>query len=371
MHRLLPCTAGWPLGAHHPSHTHLLAPLAALIAHSAPSMALTAVASARAPAVAGAASHCPGRRAAAAAACPAARRAAAASSSSRRRTAPQRTRASSSGEQPAAPEQDGGSQAGAALGPRDDDVLPDSLTGALEDASRATVEAMERGVDRCVVRGAPHRRGAAWGLAVGVHRPTCSQVEVLLGPQPRAAARWPCPSTGAASTRAAPAACCHGGAGGGPAAAAAATAARAVMPPLHPLCAPPARQVEILLPELWDPLSGPVYAEEGDQQRWWKLTRRFLDNLAELQPGKKIREQTRAHVRRVAEDLGYRPNLQAQAMKRRTARTIGLLSIWETGSFVFPPVVNGLKAVCDREGLALTTAPRFWPAPQVPCSGCV
>lgn len=38
------------------------------------------------------------------------------------------------------------------LGPRDDDVLPDSLTDALEDASRATVEALERGVDRCVVR---------------------------------------------------------------------------------------------------------------------------------------------------------------------------------------------------------------------------
>lgn len=71
-------------------------------------------------------------------------------------------------------------------------------------------------------------------------------------------------------------------------------------------------------------------------------------------PGKKIREETRERVRRTAETLGYRPNLQAQAMKRRTARTIGLLSIWETGSFVFPPVVNGLKTVCDREGLALT-----------------
>ena len=34
---------------------------------------------------------------------------------------------------------------------------------------------------------------------------------------------------------------------------------------------------------------GPVYAEEGDQQRFWKLTRRFLDNLAALQPGKTIR----------------------------------------------------------------------------------
>lgn len=88
-------------------------------------------------------------------------------------------------------------QGSAALGPRDDDVLPDSLTGALEDASRATVEALERGVDRCVV--------------------------------------------------------------------------------------------EVLLPELWDPLSGPVYAEEGDQQRFWKLTRRFLENLAAAQPGKRIR----------------------------------------------------------------------------------
>lgn len=48
-------------------------------------------------------------------------------------------------------------------------------------------------------------------------------------------------------------------------------------------------QVEILLPEFWDPLSGPVYAEEGDQQRFWKLTRRYLDNLVRLQPSKKIR----------------------------------------------------------------------------------
>lgn len=56
----------------------------------------------------------------------------------------------------------------------------------------------------------------------------------------------------------------------------------------QPPCLPP-HQVEVLLPELWDPLSGPVYAEEGDQLRFWKLTRRFLENLAELQPGKKIR----------------------------------------------------------------------------------
>ena len=40
-------------------------------------------------------------------------------------------------------------------------------------------------------------------------------------------------------------------------------------------------QVEILLPEFWDPGSGPVFAEEGDQQRFWKLTRRFIESLAE------------------------------------------------------------------------------------------
>ena len=40
-------------------------------------------------------------------------------------------------------------------------------------------------------------------------------------------------------------------------------------------------QVEILLPEFWDPSSGPVFAEEGDQQRFWKMTRRFIESLAE------------------------------------------------------------------------------------------
>lgn len=47
--------------------------------------------------------------------------------------------------------------------------------------------------------------------------------------------------------------------------------------------------VEILLPEFWDPLSGPVYAEEGDQQRFWKLTRRFIDNVVANRPDAKLR----------------------------------------------------------------------------------
>ena len=47
--------------------------------------------------------------------------------------------------------------------------------------------------------------------------------------------------------------------------------------------------VEILLPEFWDPLSGPVYAEEGDQQRFWKLTRRFIDNVVAQRPDAKLK----------------------------------------------------------------------------------
>ena len=49
--------------------------------------------------------------------------------------------------------------------------------------------------------------------------------------------------------------------------------------------APPAEhsalsQAEVLLAEFWDPASGAVFSEEGDQQRFWKLTRRFVEGLA-------------------------------------------------------------------------------------------
>ena len=47
--------------------------------------------------------------------------------------------------------------------------------------------------------------------------------------------------------------------------------------------------MEILLPEFWDPLSGPIYAEEGDQQRFWKLTRRFIDNVVAQRPNATFR----------------------------------------------------------------------------------
>ena len=53
-----------------------------------------------------------------------------------------------------------------------------------------------------------------------------------------------------------------------------------------------AEQVEVLLPEFWDPDAGPTFAEEGDQLRFWKLTRRFVEGIAQrssLQQVKAVR----------------------------------------------------------------------------------
>ena len=48
--------------------------------------------------------------------------------------------------------------------------------------------------------------------------------------------------------------------------------------------------VELLLPDLWDPASGAVFAEEGDQQRFWKLTRRYAEELVASSPaGTRVR----------------------------------------------------------------------------------
>lgn len=81
---------------------------------------------------------------------------------------------------------------------RDDDVLPDSLTDAIQESAAATVDAMNSGFSKCVV--------------------------------------------------------------------------------------------EILLPDFWDPNSGPVYSEEGDQQRFWKMTRRFIDDIVDKSvQGRKVR----------------------------------------------------------------------------------
>ncbi|KAG2489429.1 hypothetical protein HYH03_012066 [Edaphochlamys debaryana] len=77
---------------------------------------------------------------------------------------------------------------GVDLGPRDDDVLPNSLADSIDQAAAATALAIQRGNNRC--------------------------------------------------------------------------------------------QVELHMPEFWDPISGPQFPNRGDQERFWRITRRFLEQLA-------------------------------------------------------------------------------------------
>jgi hypothetical protein len=50
----------------------------------------------------------------------------------------------------------------------------------------------------------------------------------------------------------------------------------------------PRCSVEILLPEFWDPMSGAVFSEEGDQMRFWKLCRKFSDDVIALSSASKV-----------------------------------------------------------------------------------
>lgn len=77
---------------------------------------------------------------------------------------------------------------GVDLGPRDDDVLPNSLADSIDEAAKATAEAIQRGNTRC--------------------------------------------------------------------------------------------QVELHMPDFWDPISGPQFPNRGDQDRFWRMTRRFMEQLS-------------------------------------------------------------------------------------------
>lgn len=48
-------------------------------------------------------------------------------------------------------------------------------------------------------------------------------------------------------------------------------------------------QVEILLPEFWDPVSGPIFPNSGDQERFWKMTRRFIEGIVECSKLQNVR----------------------------------------------------------------------------------
>ena len=57
-----------------------------------------------------------------------------------------------------------------------------------------------------------------------------------------------------------------------------------------------------------------------------------------------VSEVTREHIRRIADDLGYRPNKMASGLKRRTQRVAVLLPD-EVGRnrFYYPPLWQGVR----------------------------
>ncbi len=68
---------------------------------------------------------------------------------------------------------------------------------------------------------------------------------------------------------------------------------------------------------------------------------------------KKIKPETRERVLAVAKELNYRVNVNARNMKSNRAGTIGLLSTWDTDSFVFPPVIKGVQSACVKNDMGV------------------
>lgn len=70
-------------------------------------------------------------------------------------------------------------------------------------------------------------------------------------------------------------------------------------------------------------------------------------------PDKKIKTETRELVLKTAKQLNYTVDINARNMKNRRAGAIGLLSSWDAGSFVFPPIIKGIQSVCSENDLGV------------------
>lgn len=70
-------------------------------------------------------------------------------------------------------------------------------------------------------------------------------------------------------------------------------------------------------------------------------------------PDKKIKPETRELVINTARELNYKVNINARNMKSRRAGAIGLLSVWSSNSFVFPPVIDGVQSVCTDNDIGV------------------
>ena len=65
-----------------------------------------------------------------------------------------------------------------------------------------------------------------------------------------------------------------------------------------------------------------------------------------------ISQETRAKVKRIADDLGYVPNLQAISFRNRKSHLIGLI-LPDMNMFFFPPVISAIEEKVRQEGYNL------------------
>ena len=75
-----------------------------------------------------------------------------------------------------------------------------------------------------------------------------------------------------------------------------------------------------------------------------------LNNVRDI----KIKDETREKVIRVAKELNYQFNINAKNMRTSKAMAIGLLSSWQTSSFVYAPIIDGIKSVCAKSDMGIT-----------------
>jgi LacI family transcriptional regulator len=75
-----------------------------------------------------------------------------------------------------------------------------------------------------------------------------------------------------------------------------------------------------------------------------------LNNVTDI----KIKAETREKVIRVAKELNYQFNINAKNMRTNKAMSIGLLSSWQTSSFVYAPIIDGIKSVCEKSDIGIT-----------------
>lgn len=106
--------------------------------------------------------------------------------------------------------------------------------------------------------------------------------------------------------------------------------------------------VEILLAEFWDPVSGAVFNEEGDQMRWWKLSKRFVENLQEMSGGRPIKV---VRARLVCGLLQTSPQIYPDM-----GVTAMLKNQWPDATFAFASL-NDRRPVAADDAIVVMAAP--------------